>query len=109
MNGEPLAPEHGFPVRAVAPGYIGARSVKWLAEIGGEPRGQAACFGGPGGSSPLTIVMGSMRRIFAPALISFALMTSSSYFVSALIVAVTRYLHSTFLAIFLSPKKSRLA
>lgn len=33
MNGEELAPVHGFPVRAVVPGYLGARSVKWLAEI----------------------------------------------------------------------------
>jgi sulfite oxidase len=33
MNGEPLAPEHGFPARAVVPGFIGARSVKWLATI----------------------------------------------------------------------------
>ena len=33
MNGEPLAPEHGFPVRALVPGWIGARSVKWLGEI----------------------------------------------------------------------------
>ncbi|WP_242527259.1 sulfite oxidase [Ktedonosporobacter rubrisoli] len=33
MNGEPLAPAHGFPVRVVVPGYIGARSVKWLANI----------------------------------------------------------------------------
>lgn len=33
MNGQPLTPEHGFPLRAVVPGYIGARSVKWLARI----------------------------------------------------------------------------
>lgn len=33
MNGEPLTPAHGFPVRVVVPGYIGARSVKWLTSI----------------------------------------------------------------------------
>ena len=33
MNRTPLAPVHGFPLRAIIPGYIGARSVKWLAEV----------------------------------------------------------------------------
>jgi sulfite oxidase len=33
MNGQPLEPTHGFPLRAVVPGYIGARSVKWLTKI----------------------------------------------------------------------------
>jgi len=33
MNGEPLAPLHGAPLRLVVPGYIGARSIKWLAEV----------------------------------------------------------------------------
>jgi len=33
MNGEPLAPEHGFPLRAVVPGFAGVRSPKWLAGI----------------------------------------------------------------------------
>ena len=33
MNGAPLLPEHGFPLRTVVPGFIGARSVKWLSKI----------------------------------------------------------------------------
>ncbi len=33
LNGKPLPPEHGFPLRAVVPGWIGARSVKWLGRI----------------------------------------------------------------------------
>ena len=39
MNGEALSPAHGFPLRVVVPGYIGARSVKWLTgiEVAEEP------------------------------------------------------------------------
>jgi sulfite oxidase len=33
MNGEQLLPLHGFPLRAVVPGYVGARSVKWLSSV----------------------------------------------------------------------------
>jgi DMSO/TMAO reductase YedYZ molybdopterin-dependent catalytic subunit len=33
MNGERLAPAHGFPLRAIVPGWEGAYSVKWLNHI----------------------------------------------------------------------------
>jgi sulfite oxidase len=33
MNGRPLPAVHGAPLRVVVPGYIGARSVKWLERI----------------------------------------------------------------------------
>lgn len=33
MNGEPLTAEHGFPLRAIVPGYYGTNSVKWLSQI----------------------------------------------------------------------------
>jgi sulfite oxidase len=33
MNGEPLTPEHGYPLRVVVPGFAGVRSPKWLAAI----------------------------------------------------------------------------
>jgi DMSO/TMAO reductase YedYZ molybdopterin-dependent catalytic subunit len=33
MNGEPLTPGHGYPVRLFVPGYYGVASVKWLERI----------------------------------------------------------------------------
>lgn len=32
MNGKPLTRDHGYPVRVVVPGVVGARNVKWLGE-----------------------------------------------------------------------------
>jgi DMSO/TMAO reductase YedYZ molybdopterin-dependent catalytic subunit len=39
MNGEPLPPDHGFPVRVVVPHWIGISSIKWLGrlEVSAEP------------------------------------------------------------------------
>jgi DMSO/TMAO reductase YedYZ molybdopterin-dependent catalytic subunit len=33
MNGEPLAPEHGYPVRLIVPGWYGMAAVKWVTDI----------------------------------------------------------------------------
>jgi DMSO/TMAO reductase YedYZ molybdopterin-dependent catalytic subunit len=39
MNGRPLPPQHGYPLRLVAPGWYGMAHVKWLRDITavGEP------------------------------------------------------------------------
>ena len=39
MNGEPLPPQHGYPLRLLMPGWYGMASVKWLERIEavGEP------------------------------------------------------------------------
>jgi sulfite oxidase len=37
MNSEPLPRVHGGPVRVVVPGYIGARSVKWVTAVTLQP------------------------------------------------------------------------
>ena len=33
VNGEPLPPQHGFPLRLVVPGWYGMTNVKWLSRI----------------------------------------------------------------------------
>ena len=42
MNGEPLPPEHGYPLRVIVPGYYGTNSVKWIKNLvvaNGRPSG----------------------------------------------------------------------
>lgn len=38
MNGEPLPVSHGFPLRAIVPGWEGAYSVKWLTHLQASAR-----------------------------------------------------------------------
>ena len=38
MNGRDLTPDHGYPLRAIVPGYYGMSSVKWLTDIVGPRR-----------------------------------------------------------------------
>jgi DMSO/TMAO reductase YedYZ molybdopterin-dependent catalytic subunit len=33
VNGQPLPPQHGFPLRLIVPGWYGMASVKWLARV----------------------------------------------------------------------------
>jgi DMSO/TMAO reductase YedYZ molybdopterin-dependent catalytic subunit len=33
MNGEPVPPDHGFPVRAIVPGWVGINNIKWVGRI----------------------------------------------------------------------------
>ncbi|MFB6891110.1 sulfite oxidase [Kitasatospora sp. NPDC056327] len=65
MNGEPLTPDHGAPVRVVVPGWVGIASVKWVGtvEVADRPlyspwnTDSYRLFGPdypPGGSAPLT-------------------------------------------------------
>jgi len=33
MNGQPLPPDHGFPVRTLVPGWIGVANIKWVGRM----------------------------------------------------------------------------
>ncbi|KAG0249688.1 hypothetical protein BG011_009035 [Mortierella polycephala] len=44
MNDEPLSRDHGFPLRVIVPGYIGARSVKYLQKIIIQPQESEAYY-----------------------------------------------------------------
>jgi len=44
MNGEPLPVSHGFPLRAIVPGWEGAYSVKWLTHLQASTRDHDGAF-----------------------------------------------------------------
>jgi sulfite oxidase len=44
MNGEPLPPDHGYPVRVLLPGITGARSVKWIRSMRIQPNESQSTF-----------------------------------------------------------------
>ncbi|MFJ9062071.1 sulfite oxidase [Streptomyces sp. NPDC102409] len=65
MNGEPLPPDHGAPVRLIVPSWVGIANIKWVGdiEVSAEPllspwnTGLYRLFGPghpPAGSAPLT-------------------------------------------------------
>lgn len=54
MNGAKLTPEHGFPVRALVPGWIGSTSIKWLREISVLPQEYAGFYMDPGYRIPVS-------------------------------------------------------
>ena len=33
MNGDILPPDHGFPIRALVPGWVGIANIKWVGSI----------------------------------------------------------------------------
>ncbi|MFB9578750.1 sulfite oxidase [Streptomyces yanii] len=65
MNGEPLPPDHGYPVRLIVPSWVGIANIKWVGdiEVSAEPllspwnTGLYRLFGPaypPEGGAPLT-------------------------------------------------------
>jgi len=43
MNGQPLLPQHGFPLRVIVPGWLGMTNVKWLESIEVIPKKFLGC------------------------------------------------------------------
>ena len=45
MNGQDLPPDHGAPVRALVPGWVGVANVKWVGrvEVSTEPHLFSSC------------------------------------------------------------------
>ena len=54
MNGAPLPAHHGYPARAITPGWVGAASCKWLTEIAVLDKPAEGNFMSPGYRFPNT-------------------------------------------------------
>jgi DMSO/TMAO reductase YedYZ molybdopterin-dependent catalytic subunit len=57
MNGAPLTRHHGYPARALVPGWIGAASCKWLTEIQVSDKEYEGNFMKPGYRMPNEIIV----------------------------------------------------
>ena len=59
MNGQPLLPQHGFPLRLIVPGWYGMASVKWLKRIEALDKPYRRL---PAGRRPITTARSPMDR-----------------------------------------------
>jgi len=62
MNGRPLPPRHGFPLRLLVPGWYGVANVKWLTRLALRP---ARCHGVPPSAGPAMERQAGGRRVCA--------------------------------------------
>ena len=60
MNGQPIPPVHGFPLRAIVPGWEGAYAMKWLTTLHVSETAVRQLLGGNG--LPLSGEAGGARR-----------------------------------------------
>lgn len=75
MNGEPLSPDHGFPVRLMMPGWYGCCWIKWLRRVTFlDDRAQATAHMKEYAGRTLQSGVPSLARDFAPARIDAAAM-----------------------------------
>jgi DMSO/TMAO reductase YedYZ molybdopterin-dependent catalytic subunit len=65
MNGAPLTLPHGFPARALVPGWIGSASIKWLQEITVLSHEYAGAYMNPGYRIPADQVADRAKRATA--------------------------------------------
>ena len=52
VNGQPLPPQHGYPLRLIVPGWYGMTHVKWLRDDHGRRRGLPRLAAGGGVQVP---------------------------------------------------------